>query len=1101
MGNEVSISQTDIQGSLADLQARIRAGASVNKRMLFPNDVGPLPKGCKCTPLGYSILSGNLGLLDTLLNVGADVNKPVGLPDRFDLTPLQLAVAVGSVEAVRRLLERGADPNAVLQPKRGTITLLQSTKHRHRPAATNGARRTGANTRSISPSASPLSLLVPEVLSSMRSGDTALHIAIDCAVKEHHHGVTSGGASGCRTQIVEALIAHPSTDLNRPNGRRRTPLYKACKRQLELVVTLLATHPRVDVNAGWPLFAAIKVENLQLVRVLLQAGAGPTCGVYNIEGHTPLSYALRGRSSDSFYDRAGVVEMLVQAGSHVELEMLSYAEERNWHAVLAVLQFGAALGLAAVEPALGSGGRSGDGVISAGNGQQIGRAVAEGDGTAALQRRASDSSRIQLSFLTSLRHRLMHAHRSYVSHNRSSHNRTGDASGVSGSIGSGRIRNGVTAGDRGGGGSSSSHQGGSSAGLIGTSAAHDGASARHRFGLRSWTWRIRFPYRRAPSRQPQSQRLSEVVRRNPIMILFAPSLIPVLILEPIIIAFAEIFKVLAIVLVFLAVVVVPAQLYVVNRLSRWLVRLFYDDRRLLNSSLVPLEPSSETSDALAQSLPSFHQTSASISQLLVPQDSLSDAAAGTEAGDRGNTGGLTVIENVKAAVVGLLHDSNNRTAAASPIPHGSELLPPAKLEASLSNLTASPPPPSSVPPPPPPPPLLGALGGLADSTFQLRPQPIPQQLPGDGLSAFPAGASPLDAASPPAAAPTSAVGSVNICSGATRGSSTGDCTLGDGSAAASGLTLSDVTNGSGCSVSGCYSSAVRSNHSSGGFMRDNAFSAVSSFFSGDIELVELLRRWGLGVCVVFLVVTITVIAVTYLDAFLEFHLARLLPADSTLQICMRGRGEDRFRDLQGSLASCFSGKERAVLARLFLGMLVVRWISGAPAWVLTGLVGVFWLGCLLKALCEDYRLMCLLRVLETLHESEGGSDSRGRDAEVAVWNVARPEPQPAAGPRNGSDPLLRGGAGASGGVGPGTETATAAASAGCRTNGSKATDGLDGLCCVCMSNRAVMGFVHRSVVHCCLCEECEGVLRGRHAIASCLICKQPASVVAKVIVT
>ncbi|GLI71175.1 hypothetical protein VaNZ11_016263 [Volvox africanus] len=1109
MGNEVSISQTDIQGSLVDLQARIRAGASVNKRMLFPNDTGPLPKGCKCTPLGYSILSGNLELLDTLIYAGVDVNKPVGLRDRFHFTPLQLAVAVGSGEAVRRLLERGADPNAALQSKRGTITLLQSSQHRHRPAtAAIGSRPIGANTSSISPSASPLSLLVPEVLSSMRSGDTALHIAIDCAVEEHHHGVTSGSASGCRTKIVEALIAHPSTDLNRPNGRRRTPLYKACKRQLELVVTLLATHPRIDVNAGWPLFAAIKVQNLQLVRVLLQAGAGPTCGAYKIEGHTPLSYALRGRPSDSFYDRAGMVEMLVQAGSHVEPEMLSYAEERNWHAVLAALRFGAALGLSAEGPASGSGGRSGDGVV------QPGPAMAEGHGTGALQLRASGTSRIQLSFLARFRHRLMRAHESYVSHKRSSHSRSWD-DGVSGSIGggapaaaastlataarsgggSGRLGNSVSAGGRGGG--SSSRQRVSSTARIGTSVTPDGASARHRFGARSWTWRIRFPFPRAPSLQPQSQRLSEVVLKNPIVILFAPLLIPILIFEPIFLAFGEIFKVLAIVLVFLAVVVVPALLYGVYRLSRGLVRLLYNNRRLQNSSLVPFEPSSETSDAPAQSLPSFHQTTASISQLLVPQDSLSGAAtaaaAGVDAVDRGSSGRQTVIENVNAVIVGLSRESNNRTgAAADPITNGSELLQPAKLKDSYFNLPASSSLPSSVPPPPP-----EALDGLAESTFRLRPQHLAQQLPGAGLGASPSGVSSSDTAAPPAAASTSAVGGVNFCSELTSSSSTGGSTVGAGGAAASGVTFSGVTSGSGSSAGGY--TAVCSNHSSDSFVRDNAFSTVSSFLSGDIELAELLWRLGLEICVVLSVVTLTVIAVTYLDAFLEFHLARFLPTDSMLQICMRGRGTDRFRYPQGSLATCFSRKERTFLARLFFGTLVVRWISGAPAWVLTGLVAVVWLGCLLKALCDDYRLMCGLRVLEMTHASQGGSDSRSLGSEVAVGNGAQPESQPTAGPRNGGAPLS-GVAGTHTDVVTGAEAAATAAPEGC-TSTRNVTDGLDGLCCVCMSNRAVMGFVHRSVVHCCLCEECEGVLRGRHAIANCLICKHPASVVAKVIVT
>ncbi len=60
--------------------------------------------------------------------------------------------------------------------------------------------------------------------------------------------------------------------------------------------------------------------------------------------------------------------------------------------------------------------------------------------------------------------------------------------------------------------------------------------------------------------------------------------------------------------------------------------------------------------------------------------------------------------------------------------------------------------------------------------------------------------------------------------------------------------------------------------------------------------------------------------------------------------------------------------------------------------------------------------------------------------------------------------------------------------------------GLDGLCCVCMSSRAVLGFVHGDVVHCCLCAECEAELRRRGRLDSCLICKQGPAVVARVVV-
>ncbi|PNH11183.1 hypothetical protein TSOC_002025 [Tetrabaena socialis] len=67
--------------------------------------------------------------------------------------------------------------------------------------------------------------------------------------------------------------------------------------------------------------------------------------------------------------------------------------------------------------------------------------------------------------------------------------------------------------------------------------------------------------------------------------------------------------------------------------------------------------------------------------------------------------------------------------------------------------------------------------------------------------------------------------------------------------------------------------------------------------------------------------------------------------------------------------------------------------------------------------------------------------------------------------------------------------------------GGEARGGLDGLCCVCMDRRAVAGFMHADVVHCCLCGECEGEMRRRGGLARCLMCKRPAAAVCRVIAT
>ena len=104
----------DIRSGARGVQGGVRAGASPNKRLLFNEDVGPLPHGCKCTPLGFALLSDDADMLQALLAAKADPNKPVGLPHKYDMTPLHLAAALCRPGAVSQLLAAGADPAAAL---------------------------------------------------------------------------------------------------------------------------------------------------------------------------------------------------------------------------------------------------------------------------------------------------------------------------------------------------------------------------------------------------------------------------------------------------------------------------------------------------------------------------------------------------------------------------------------------------------------------------------------------------------------------------------------------------------------------------------------------------------------------------------------------------------------------------------------------------------------------------------------------------------------------------------------------------------------------------------------------------------------------------
>src|SRR5690606_33374337 len=69
---------------------------------------------------------GDAATLETLLGGGADANEQLPLGRK----PLMLAARSGRVEAVRILLEHGADPNAS-EIERGTTALMQAADQGH----------------------------------------------------------------------------------------------------------------------------------------------------------------------------------------------------------------------------------------------------------------------------------------------------------------------------------------------------------------------------------------------------------------------------------------------------------------------------------------------------------------------------------------------------------------------------------------------------------------------------------------------------------------------------------------------------------------------------------------------------------------------------------------------------------------------------------------------------------------------------------------------------------------------------------------------------------------------------------------------------------
>ena len=227
------------------------------------------------TPLFLAILSGELEAVRLLLEHGADPSLPSGDMVTWIFFPLERAAAVGSVEMVDALLGAGADPE---QKLRGTPTALISAA---------GSGSIGVVERLLEAGA--------RVNGSNRYGTTPLMAA----------------ASSRSHEIVETLIAAGANIHSKTNGGHTALWYAAESGDEKLVRTLIDLG--ADVNAGiqnfsaTPLMAAVSTSRTRIVEVLLEAGARPSSD--KSTGWTPLSMAARNLDEH-------IVRMLLAGGAN-----------------------------------------------------------------------------------------------------------------------------------------------------------------------------------------------------------------------------------------------------------------------------------------------------------------------------------------------------------------------------------------------------------------------------------------------------------------------------------------------------------------------------------------------------------------------------------------------------------------------------------------------------------------------------------------------------------------------------------------------------------------------------------------------------------------
>ncbi len=138
------------------------------------------------TPLIWASRSGSIEAIKLLLDSGADVNLPGSTGDNWDATPLQHAILQRQPAAVRLLLDRGADPNRGAGPGSPAPLLLAAGDTD--PAILNLLLAHGAD---------------PTV--EDENGATPLSRAVSAGPL---NGPDRPMFGGCRVETVRALIAH-----------------------------------------------------------------------------------------------------------------------------------------------------------------------------------------------------------------------------------------------------------------------------------------------------------------------------------------------------------------------------------------------------------------------------------------------------------------------------------------------------------------------------------------------------------------------------------------------------------------------------------------------------------------------------------------------------------------------------------------------------------------------------------------------------------------------------------------------------------------------------------------------------------------------------
>jgi ankyrin repeat protein len=281
------------------LMEAARRGNLATVRVLLSNHANPNARESNGgqNALMWAVSQRQSAVIEELLKHGADVQAA----SKTGFTPLMFAAQQGDEDSARILLRAGAKPNDA-QPKTGLTPLMIASAMANTKAVDvlldNGADPNLADA----------------------NGYTSLHRV----VRDSDYGINLGAKDATLT-IVKSLLKHGAN----PNARLVQDKEKAAEEikngsvQIEGKRTAV-TVDEIILQGATPLFLAAEVNNLEVIKTLVSAGADPL--IASDRGTTPLMMAAgagtdvqREREPEERATAVETAKFLVEHGADVNV--------------------------------------------------------------------------------------------------------------------------------------------------------------------------------------------------------------------------------------------------------------------------------------------------------------------------------------------------------------------------------------------------------------------------------------------------------------------------------------------------------------------------------------------------------------------------------------------------------------------------------------------------------------------------------------------------------------------------------------------------------------------------------------------------------------